>query len=211
MKAYYSIFFLILIGFSVFSQNNPIKWQYKLNDASYGQSAAADIDNDGKLEIVFGCYRNDSMVYALNAEDGSLLWKYNTGSLTAEGCNDVAPVLYDIDNDQIPEVIVPASCTPKTYCLDGKTGQLKWQCPTRGSDSPPVVVDIDNDGKAEIIHGQFGGYVICINAEDGSKAWEIEVAKNSWIQTAPSIVDIDGDKKPDFVVASWNFYQDSKI
>ena len=202
---------LLLCSVFVYSQSNNIKWQYRVNDASYGQSAAADIDNDGKLEIVFGCYRNDSMIYALNAEDGTLLWKFNARTAFAEGCNDVAPILYDINNDKTPEVIVPASCNPKTFCFDGKTGKVLWEAPTRGSDSPPTIADIDGDGKAEILHGQFGGYVICLNAEDGSKAWEITVDSDSWIQTAPTIVDLDKDNKPDFVVASWNFYGKSKV
>lgn len=181
-----------------------IKWTFDTNDASFGQSAAADIDGDGKNEIVFGCYRNDSMVYALNAEDGTLLWKYNTHVVNGEGCNDVAPVIYDVDGDGTLEVIVPSSCNPKTFCFNGATGSVKWVCNTRGSDSPPTIADIDGDGKPEILHGEFGGYVICINAEDGSVNWEIPVDLNSWIQTAPTILDINSDGILDFVVATWN-------
>jgi len=184
------------------AQSPTIKWWYDINDASFGQSAAGDIDSDGKMEVVFGCYRNDSSVYALNAEDGSLLWKYNTHPYGAEGCNDVAPIIYDVDNDDSLEVIVPSSCNPTTFCFNGKTGAVKWQTPTRGSDSPPTIADIDNDGKPEILHGEFEGYVICINAENGSVAWEIPVDLNSWIQTAPTVVDLDTNGQLDFVVAT---------
>ncbi|MBE2189665.1 MAG: VCBS repeat-containing protein [Candidatus Kapabacteria bacterium] len=61
----------------------------------------------------------------------------------------------------------------------------------------------------EILHGQFGGYVICINASDGIKKWDLKVDTNSWIQTAPTIVDLDGDGKLDFVVASWEFNKEN--
>lgn len=192
----------LLLSYS--SQAQPtIKWSFNTKDASFGQSAAADIDGDGKLEIVFGCYRNDSMIYALNAENGTLLWKFNAKG-SGEGCNDVAPIIYDVDGDGAPEVIVPSSCNPKTFCFDGKTGAVKWVCTTRGSDSPPTIADVDGDGKPEILHGQFGGYVLCINAEDGSKAWEIAVDTKSWIQTAPTIVDINNDGDLDFIVGTWN-------
>src|SRR5690606_19532743 len=127
-----------------------------------GQSCAGDIDGDGKLEVVFGCYRNDSSIYALNAEDGSLLWRFNAAGV-AEGCNDVAPLIIDVDGDGQMEVIIPSSCNPKTYCLDGATGNIKWVCNTRGSDSPPTIADIDGDGVLDILHGEFWGYVICIN------------------------------------------------
>jgi len=191
------------------AQSPTIKWWFNTNDASFGQSAAGDIDSDGKLEVVFGCYRHDSSIYALNAEDGSLLWKYNAHAPGAEGCNDAAPIIFDVDNDDSLEVIVPGSCNPVTFCFNGRTGAVKWQRSTRGSDSPPTIADIDNDGKPEILHGEFGGYVMCINAENGSKAWEIPVDLNSWIQTAPTIVDLDNDGQLDFVVATWTFSGDT--
>ena len=195
---------LLLISFNNYSQNPEIKWWFDTNDASFGQSAAGDIDGDGKLEVVFGCYRNDSCIYALNAEDGTLLWKYNSHPLGAEGCNDVASIIYDVDNDDTFEVIVPSSCNPKTFCFNGKTGAIKWETATRGSDSPPTIADIDNDDNPEILHGEFGGYVKCINAENGSELWEVPVDIDSWIQTAPTIVDLDNDGQLDFVVGTWN-------
>ncbi|MBK5284482.1 MAG: PQQ-like beta-propeller repeat protein, partial [Bacteroidia bacterium] len=198
-------FFIFIASITSKAQTPTIKWWFDTNDASFGQPAAGDIDGDGMLEVVFGCYRNDSSVYALNAENGSLLWKYNTHPVGAEGCNDVAPVIYDVDNDTHLEVIVPSSCNPVTFCFDGQTGAVKWQCNTRGSDSPPTIADLDNDGTPEILHGEFGGYVKCINGENGSPAWEIPVDTNSWIQTAPTIVDLDNNGQLDFVVGTWNF------
>lgn len=189
---------------ALLGQTPKINWEFNTNDASFGQSAAGDIDNDGKLEVVFGCYRNDSCIYALNAEDGSLLWKYNTHPNGAEGCNDVAPLIYDIDNDDSLEVILPSSCNAKTFCFRGKNGTVKWVTNTRGSDSPPTIGDIDNDGHLEILHGEFGGYVICLNAQNGNQKWEIPVDINSWIQTAPTLVDLDNNGNLDFVVATWN-------
>ena len=196
--------FIAFIFFRANAQSPTIKWWYDVNDAAFGQSAAGDIDGDGKLELVFGCYRNDSMVYALNSEDGSLLWKYNTHSPGFEGCNDVAPIIYDVDGDGTLEVILPSSCNPKTYCFDGATGAVKWVCNTRGSDSPPTIADINGDSVPDIIHGEFGGYVICIKADSGTVQWEIAVDLDSWIQTAPTLVDLNNDGDLDFVVGTWN-------
>ncbi|MCC7302837.1 MAG: VCBS repeat-containing protein [Bacteroidia bacterium] len=194
-----------LMSLPAFAQTPGIKWWYDTQDASFGQSAAGDIDGDGMLEIVFGCYRNDSCVYALNGNDGTLLWKYNTHPPNAEGCNDVAPVIFDVDGDGSLEVIVPSSCNPVTFCFNGPNGTVQWQCSTRGSDSPPTIADVDNDTKPEILHGEFGGYVKCINAENGTQAWELPVDLNSWIQTAPTLADLDNNGQIDFVVGTWNF------
>lgn len=203
MRYCYIFFYIFFQSFYAISQPT-IKWVFDTKDASFGQSAAADLDGDGVLEVVFGCYRNDSMIYALNAENGTLLWKFNAGTATTEGCNDVAPLIFDVDGDGSLEVIVPSSCNPKTYCFNGKTGALKWVCNTRGSDSPPTIADVDGDGKLEILHGEFGGYVICIDAISGIKKWELSIDTNSWIQTAPSILDINNDGDLDFIVATWN-------
>lgn len=203
------LFLSINISSSLYSQE--IQWWYDTFDSSFGQSAADDIDGDGNLEIVFGCYRNDSSIYALNADIGTLLWKYNAHVPGAEGCNDVAPLLFDVDNDELPDVIVPSSCNPITYCFNGDDGSIKWQCDTRGSDSPPTIADIDNDGEMEILHGEFGGYVLCINALTGNPEWEIDVDLNSWIQTAPTILDLNNDDQLDFVVATWNFSDQDSI
>ncbi|NOQ71126.1 MAG: PQQ-binding-like beta-propeller repeat protein [Crocinitomix sp.] len=134
-----------LTCFVTYGQTPTITWWYDTNDASFGQSATDDIDGDGLLEVVFGCYRNDSSVYALNGDDGTLLWKYNASPLGSHGCNDVAPIIYDINDDGQKEVIVPGSCNPRTFCFDGETGELIWEADTRGSDSPPTIADIDND------------------------------------------------------------------
>lgn len=195
---------LLLLSAVVSAQAPSILWRYDTRDASYGQTAAGDIDGDGRLEVVFGCYRNDSSVHALNAEDGSLLWKVNTARLGRDGCNDVAPAIHDVNGDGRPEVLLPASCTAATFCFDGRNGTPLWTAPTRGSDSPPTIADIDGDGVDEMLHGEFGGWVRCLNVENGALEWELEVDGHSWIQTAPTLLDCDGDGALDFVVATWN-------
>lgn len=199
--------FILLITFfqisSIYLYSQEILWWFDLNDSAYGQSCSNDINGDGFLDIVFGCYRNDSCVYALSGKDGTLHWKYNTSLPDFEGCNDVAPAIFDVDGDGKFEVFVPSSCNPQTFCFNGEDGSVKWVAPTRGSDSPPTIGDVDGDGNFEILHGEFNGYVICLDAKTGSKKWEILVQPNTWIQTAPTLVDIDGDGLLDFVVSTW--------
>jgi outer membrane protein assembly factor BamB len=205
---YRPIVFLIsmtIIGQSVLSAQ-ALKWYLDLNDMAFGMAAMADVDGDMLPEIAFSTYRNDERIIVLNAEDGSILWEYHTG-----GCNDVAPLISDVDLDGELEIVLPGSCNPKTFCFDARTGAVEWITNTHGSDSPPTVADLDNDGMPEILHGEFGGWILCLNGEDGSVNWNILVDGNSWIQTAPTILDIDLDGQLDFVVANWNFEDDHKI
>ena len=123
-----------------------------VSSPSFGSSATADIDNDGYLEIVFGTYFNDETIHALNAEDGTQLWSYDTG-----GCNDASPVIYDVDQDADLEVVIPASSPCIVYCFDGSTGNIEWSTSTYPYciDSPPAISDVDNDGRPEIVFGAF--------------------------------------------------------
>jgi outer membrane protein assembly factor BamB len=177
-----------------------ILWWYDLDAPSFGSAAVDDIDKDGKLEIVFGTYFNDEHVYALNADSGTLLWKYNTG-----GCNDASPAIADVDLDDTLEVILPASSPCRVYCFNGVTGEVEWSTSTGSNylDSPPAVADVDNDGKPEVILGAWYGYVYCLNGEDGSLCWRINLGTNSYIQSGPNILDLNGDEQLDVVVAQW--------
>lgn len=198
--------FVFCLKYTLHPEEPEIKWYFDLKSFSAGMAASADIDGDGKLEIVFGCYRNDGGLYALNAEDGSLLWSYFPHNPPREGCNDAAPLIFDVNGDGMPEVIAASSCTPKTICLDGKTGSLIWEANTRGSDSPPTIARLDSNGKLCILHGEFGGWVRCLEAESGKMLWELPVNMNSWVQTAPTIIDLNNDGQLDFVVGTWEFY-----
>jgi outer membrane protein assembly factor BamB len=209
MKSYKEILLFYLVSLlvaPVVSQQPIVKWQVQTLDMAFGNAALADVDKDQLPEIVFSTYRNDERIMVLNAEDGSVLWEYHTN-----GCNDVAPLIYDVDADGELEIVLPGSCNPKTFCFTAATGALEWVTDTYGSDSPPTVADLDNDGIPEILHGEFGGWVICLNGEDGSVLWHYLVDGNSWIQTAPTILDVDGDEYLDFVVGNWSFGEDHRV
>lgn len=195
---------IFCLGFSPYiceAQYPQILWWYDLDAPSFGSAAVGDIDGDSLLEIVFGTYFNDENIYSLNAEDGSLKWRFFTN-----GCNDASPAIADVDLDSELEVVVPASSPYHVYCLNGDSGTVEWDVSTgypNCIDSPPAVADVDNDGKPEIILGTFYGHVFAFNGEDGSIAWHINVGSNSYIQSGPNILDLDDDGTLDVFVAQW--------
>lgn len=180
------------------AQIPSIDWTYPLSAPAFGSSAAADMDGDGYYEIVFTTYTNDGKAHCINAEDGSVKWIFDIG-----GCGDVAPLIYDVDNDDTLDVIVNGSCNPTLYCINGATGQLIWSVPSGGGDSPPAVANIDADPFPEIFFCNFNGQLRIVNGENGSVNKTIQVDPNgSTIQTEPALVDVNADGRLDIIMAS---------
>ncbi len=55
-------------------EDGSFKWSYTMDPGEPDDPAVGDIDGDGLLEIVIPS--DDGNVYALNGEDGSLLWEF---------------------------------------------------------------------------------------------------------------------------------------
>ncbi len=185
----------------------PSLWTYDLDSASVSGAAAGDIDGDGKLEVVFGTHRGDEHLYALNAESGSLLWRFWPGG----GPIESAVRICDINNDSQKEVVFIAydsyvENTGVLYALNGSDGATIWEYSMDGySRGGPAIVDIDEDSKLEIIVGLSrngtGGYVHIINAEDGSLHHTVGPFDGD-IHSSPVVLDLNLDGHLDFVVAT---------
>lgn len=200
------LFLLVLIGSFYFTHAQTMKWHYNLKDVSFGQTAAKDVDGDGKLELIFSTYWNDSCVYCLNSENGTLKWKHRQPGLGG-GCNDAGPLIFDPFMNGNYKVVIPGSCMDTTFCVDADSGYVQWKTITGGGDSPPSSGDIDGDGFPEVLHGTFFGDVQCLNGQTGAKKWTLLVDTNHAIESEPTIM--RNGSELDFVVATWDFTYDS--
>lgn len=181
-------------------EDGSILWSYGAKDWILSTPAIADIDNDTLLEVVVyaGSYMapGDSSVYALNGEDGSLLWSYKTS-----GGMWSSPAIADLNNDASLEVVFGSFSG--VYALNGNNGSVFWSCPTLGSVScSPAIADIDNDSKPEIAIGSDNSFMYALNGEDGSILWSY--ATGGSIGFSPAIGDIDYDNKLEVVFASYD-------
>src|ERR1051326_1532637 len=200
MKKIYFLAFIFFISFISKGQNPSILWHFNTHDAAFGNAAIADVDNDGKPEIIFSCYWGDSNIYVLNAEDGTLLWKRNMN-----GCNDAAPLVFDVDNDGQKDVLLGSSCDPVLTCFNGSNGAIKWQTPFGGTDSPLSIGNIDGYPQIELLVGDFAGNLDCYNVQNGTLKWQITVDANAAIEASPALVDVNNDMHPDIIVNTWAY------
>lgn len=113
--------------------------------------AVADLDRDGKKEILFPSY--DGNMYAVHS-DGKLYWKFSFADNGARFASE--PVVADLNNDGFPEVIFT---TYETVAGKGalvildhageKVAQVSLS--GRGAMAAPTVADLDGDGELEVI------------------------------------------------------------
>jgi len=110
--------------------------------------AIGDVDNDGMLEILIGGRESGaaSMLYYLNAEDGTQLWNYSSSWTVRE-----TTTLGDVDNDGFLEVVFSHG---NLTILNGKNGTLSWTTSLVGNAiNTPTIGDLNNDGKLDILVG----------------------------------------------------------
>jgi len=161
------------------------KWTYSLpskscpwstadHDCHYSSPAIADLNRDGRLEVVVAT--NNGHIVALD-HAGNRLWDVDVAPYFGMAPNTEeigsSPAVDDLDGDGWPEVVVGVGSIYPTVCTQGGVivlqhdGSLRpgwpqladdWIPPSGCRDtifSTPALGDLDNDGRKEIVAGGF--------------------------------------------------------
>ena len=162
--------------------------------------AAADLDNDGKMEIVIGTRDPTSVsmqILRLEKPGSTYQWtivdNYIIPDLTNKNCNsndqkflfaDMAAAIADLDGNGKPEIVTAMG----VFALNNEQ-KIEKRCdiPIRYGDTcqwypiRPIVADLNKDGKGEIISGNYIYDMDCQQlykpAEDTTVFYHAAVAK----------------------------------
>jgi uncharacterized membrane protein len=140
-------------------EDGSLVWDTPLDPGNPGGVSIADLDGDGEVEILTGMrYEFETgrfgMLYALNAA-GSLLWD----AIAEDSSSANNASVLDLDGDGIYEVAWNGKEQGFTI-FNGLNGSILFNEPLvnsfTGTDYP-LIVDVDNDGQAEIVSAALGG------------------------------------------------------
>lgn len=175
------------------SATGELRWRFWGDKFRVSPVAVGDLDADGVPEIVYGT--DNGHVYCLN-NAGQVKWRYDEFAPYGRS----GPNIADLNGDGKGEVLITRSNVGNATCLIAidHTGRLVWrtQDVMQGYVSN-AVVDFENDGRLEVLHGDKGNYLYCENA-DGSRRWKVELGGRG-LFWAPAVADIDGDGSLDAV------------
>jgi outer membrane protein assembly factor BamB len=149
-------------------------------------------NSGGSWEVVFGTSNPDQSVYALNAVDGSLLWRFKTRyrgrdedvgagpTIGPQGSNGFAAGVVYIDGKDGIE-----------YALDLLTGKKIWQYTLGlGTRGPNGVSEAALRGDTLVVC--YGTSVFALNATTGAVIWN--TTPGGRIQASPAVSGPSGDQ-----------------
>lgn len=194
----------IIFGAAVYDASGNLLWEGTGSNGRDGQgpiSCIADLDNNGRLEIIGGntAYSTTGTV-AGGDFTGAVMWSSQT---VGDGRCGIA----DFNNDQLAEVILVRG--GNVYAINGQDGTTITSVNLPGSadrGGAPNIADFNGDGVPDI--GTAGSTTYAVFEFDGStfsELWRAATEDDSSRVTGSSVFDFDGDGRSEVI------YNDEKF
>ncbi|XP_026659237.2 protein DEFECTIVE IN EXINE FORMATION 1-like isoform X2 [Phoenix dactylifera] len=195
----------ILVGtsyglFYILNHHGKVREKFPLEMAEIqGPVVAADINDDGKIEIVTADTHGNVAAWTAQGDE---IWEVHLKSLIPQG-----PTIGDVNGDGHTDVVIP-TVSGNIYVLSGRDGSLVRPFPYRTHGrvmSPVLLVDLSTrDEKSKgltLVTTSFDGYLYLI---DGATACAdaVDIGETSYSMVLAD--NVDGGDDLDLIVSTMN-------
>ena len=211
-------------------------WQmYLPGICSFSSPRAADLNEDGILDIVIGAGGDefqgcDSAVMAFDGKNGEMLW-HVPGRDQMVG----SVIFFRIDEDHVQDVIISGRAG-QLMAINGKKGKVIWEFHTsddfeRSPDSvflnfygPQLIPDQDQDGKQDLLVAYGGdatipwheadrpaGKLMLVSSRTGRLLAQAEMPDGAETYMTPLCADLKGDGKLTIIFGSGGETLDGRL
>lgn len=137
------------------SETGKLRWKYKTMGAIRNSILVTD-------RLIYG-FSMDGMLYALDPNNGNLIWKKWIATDKQYDYGDWKTSSPVTDGN----LIIMGAADSSVYALDMNTGTTIWKTKLRG-----IIHATPSLTNKEIMIGDFGGYMYCLEKESGKIKWE---------------------------------------
>jgi hypothetical protein len=170
---------------------------------------AADINGDGKPDLICANYASNSVSIFTNRGDG--VFSFN--ATVAAGSNPRRLTVADINGDGKPDLIVANAMVQQlTLLTNNGAGTFKLNATLNtdaGGAFDVVMADVNGDGRPDLISANAGNSTLTLftnNSSTGTFSYNTTLILSSPTSQPYCVVsaDLNGDGKLDFVTANFN-------
>jgi hypothetical protein len=171
---------------------------------NYGTPALADLDGDGKPEIIYGGFDGNLYAWKANGTNVPGFPYHTTGNITCS----VAVGFLDGPGDTSPEIVF-ANTNDSLFVVEADgTARPGWPIWTRAAGTTktpsPALADMNNDGVLDIVFQSTNGYLYFYGGNGqllpGTGPMHYSSLPSNVSECSPVVADINGDGWNDVVV-----------
>ena len=206
-------------------KNEPIEPIFEYVTSKYGNldigrrafPAFIDIDGDGFLDLIAGNHEGELRYYRSDHSSGSVKWIFESNYfLGYQGGINAAPVLSDLDGDEDLDLLVGNQSGSIDYWENKGTSEIVdfvynptvFIGVTSGKNSVPAVIDLNADGKKDLLIGKFNGQLYKYIRKDLGNEFRFILERRRYLDldvglgSVPVIADINNDQQLELIISS---------